>query len=198
MTNTTTLNHAFVSQLIAVLEAEAMRHDTRLANAEFDAEFTDKAFDLSTWTHPCGAPACIAGHAVWLHFWNMFKGEQRQEELTRNVFANFRNDNIFEWQAKGSQFLGITYDQGDTLFVPTTYNMFTHDETDFINMKSAAAYAEGDYSFDSNSFRLAITPRMAAKVLRHLLETNEVDWTIVRDEFVAANPSWLEGYNVPA
>ena len=97
-------------------------------------------FNMSHWFYPCGAPACIAGWAIFL--------------FPAQIQLSYDGDHIY----RAARLLGISNSMGTRLFEPR----FMHADVGIL--------IPGSPGF--------ITARHAAAVLRHLVETGEVDWTV--------------------
>ncbi|USV41016.1 hypothetical protein [Xanthomonas phage BUDD] len=127
-----------------------------------------KGFDISVGvqvikgqTPACGTTCCIAGAAT--QFFNDEEGA-----LVAEAF-----DNICDWQEDGTtaeadwdnvfeeaqELLGLTFDQARQLFVP-------------VGTYGNSIYGDGSNWEDFND------PYKTARVIRNLVETDKVDWSI--------------------
>lgn len=107
----------------------------------------DKDFDMQVLFHDCGSPGCIVGWTLYAKDW---------EKNTVPLYARETNK-YSELKTEAREALGISDDQADTLFAPTSerhgYDYRASDD-------------EGEY----------ITAKLAADVLDHLAISGRVDW----------------------
>lgn len=183
MTDTTTINHEVLDNLIAHLKRDEMHNEVRgywkytedgltiLGQAKY--EYTDTAFNLAAWKHPCGAPACIAGHVVYRDLAKRCKTQSEARELYDLVTT----DDHFHFQEVAGELLGIDYREADRLFVP----IMSHIDAVWKLLDD-----ETMGSFGNNEMRECIPVSAAIKVLEHLKETGEVNWDIAGDEIAEA------------
>ena len=80
---------------IPALNVERLK---RLREAVAESE----TFEQSIFYHPCGTPACIAGHCIWL----------AEESPDRREFVRLCSDT----RMRAKNWLGLTYIQADTMF----------------------------------------------------------------------------------
>lgn len=123
-----TLNKKHINELIETLRPLRTGHD-------------EGEFDMTNWQHKghaCGTPSCMAGWATWIV-------EGRPTGPLEHLHS--------ECEDAAAQYLGLTYEQADELFLPFD-----------------AETAEG---YDTNN----IQPHHAIAVLEHLRDTGKVDWS---------------------
>jgi hypothetical protein len=129
----------------------------------------DEKFDLSNWfsTEPgiplpdikwdtlvtpgCQTCACIAGETLVL-------------------FAPDTPVTLPAIQPRAAELLGLVYPQSEILFVPSEYDQTAEDEED---TDRPNVLPQGWSMTD-------VKPDQAARVIRHLIETQTVDWRILR------------------
>ncbi len=151
------LNIPPLTELVVWLEAGAKYED----NNGFE-------FNMNEWLevraqpggHWCGTSCCIAGAALQFgdpELLNTLVAERVSPDIVTSRYVTIGNRSNVPQLA--GQLLGLDEDEADKLFMPWDYYPDTYDET--------------------------ITPDKAALVIRNLIQTGEVDWTV-------AYPDWVE------
>jgi hypothetical protein len=112
-------------------------------------------------TPDCGTVCCIAGAAT--QFFNDEDGYLRNSAFIEASHGHDGSTGEAPWPEvfdKAQHLLGLDYDQARELFVPI------------------GASGDGIYGFGDGNWEDYNDPKLAAKVIRNLIETNEVNWDI--------------------
>lgn len=127
-------------------------------------------FDLSRWRHPCGTPSCLAGHSAWM---------AHNQGIPYADFATAfpcltpeRVDafNSLDTQSEGARWLGLDDMQSSLLFVPSRANLY-----------GGLGVPHLDLGPTADDARQRVTAPWAARVLRHLARTGDIEWTRLRE-----------------
>lgn len=151
------LNKEKLELLASIIEKQ--KHNTTDEGNPRDAE---DGFTMVCITHHCGTPACIAGYAYTLALNDVTEEGREYCEDNRNpynVTSSWLNDTL----GPDGRTVG-DYEMLLPLFEPRTH------------VGKKRIYTEDWYD---------ITPAQAAKVIRHLAATDEIDWSIIIEEDAA-------------
>ena len=135
---------------------EKQKHNT--GNDGVNPRDAVEGFTMVCVQHTCGTPACIAGYAYSLAVASVDDEAKDYIEHNRNwynVASSWLNDTL-----EPDGYTRVAYNVLTNLFEPRTHTIRTDDWYD-------------------------ITPAQAAKVIRHLADTGEVDWSIIEEEVAA-------------
>jgi hypothetical protein len=165
-------------------------------------------FDMASWGdtddvqekdgHPCGTSACIAGFA------SLTSGSVPvvKDDYSYEVPIKDENGDVIDYEEKtikidildfdktslngfsgasdvGQHFLGIGSDQADSLFIPRRDSVSVLGES-------------GHYETVNGPYWFSATDEQAIKVLEHLRDTGEVNWT--KSGIVAEDSRFYEVY----
>lgn len=132
-------------------------------------------FNMDHWIEPrkrgrgqCGSTSCIGGTTLLMFDQDNVQKQkvttfdpERQEEVKVETLQWVGRGSIHDnhpGEAKARKLLGLDKKTADKLFYP--YQLDRDDE---------------DRNFDWEN----ITPKQAAQVIRHLVDTGKVDWTVI-------------------
>ena len=123
-----------------------------------------KTYHQTNYVEWCNSPGCIAGHAVYLKY-NLANSTKTMEDLMLEI----------EFFEVASDYLGFDRKKpvAKELFHPHPLN------------KALNAHYKNESMYQAKRFgrdHLNPTPQDAIQVLRHLIETGEVDWGICLQE----------------
>ncbi len=153
------MNIVAINALAGLLENIPSRFEQGFNMSSYLATQGDEAFDEDHTNvgHHCGTTACIAG---WASSFLQRDGTLLNEARTHAQMALMHSDGIGHpsWNTHAglaAGLLGLDSEEAERLFEP----MNTDFERDDIEWSE-------------------VSPRQAAKVLRHLAKTGEVDWNV--------------------
>lgn len=146
------LNKEKLERLASLIEVQ--KHVT-FENGDNPRDATE-GFTMICVTHTCGTPACIAGFGVALAQEDVTDAGRKVIEERRspyNVVASWLTDTL---QPDGETTESYSLTPFTYLFEPEDY--------------------------EAGKLWSHITPAEAARVIRHFAATNEVDWSIIKEE----------------
>ncbi len=155
-------NHAVLDRIATWLEAGAPHEQHH--GMTFDMEKVISVdFDAADPTPQnwCGTTCCIAGAAVAFEFPDLIYGKI-------HIAHEARSDYPLSFWSDAKHLLGLSEREADALFVPWAFYE-EHDEEEL----SMFFFAD------------AITPEIAARTIRHMIATGEIDWAAANPEHVA-------------